>query len=96
MRNLFILFFIIPFFNFGQKCERVLLTGQVIDSMGIQSFYNLMIVNRNTGQGVFGHPNGYFSAYTKNNDSISIAVKGHMIYGFRVEADSSCQSKQKI
>jgi len=72
------------------------LTGQVIDSMGIQSFYNLMIVNRNTGQGVFGQPNGYFSAYTKNNDSISISVKGYMIYGFRVKADSNCQSKQKI
>ena len=96
MRYLFILFFVIPFINFGQKCERVLLTGQVIDSMGIQSFYNLMIVNRNTGQGVFGQPNGYFSAYTKNNDSISISVKGYMIYGFRVKADSNCQSKQKI
>jgi hypothetical protein len=55
-----------------------------------------MIVNRNTGQGVFGQPNGYFSAYTKNNDSISISVKGYMIYGFRVKADSNCQSKQKI
>jgi hypothetical protein len=55
-----------------------------------------MIVNRNTGQGVFGQPNGFFSAYTKNNDSISISVKGYVIYGFRVKADSNCQSKQKI
>jgi hypothetical protein len=55
-----------------------------------------MIVNRTTGQGVFGQPNGYFSAYARNNDSISISVKGYMIYGFRVKADSNCQSKQKI
>ena len=96
MRLILLVFLISPFFHFAQKCERVLLTGQVIDSMGIQSFYNLMIVNRNTGQGVFGQPNGYFSAYTKNNDSISISVKGYMIYGFRVKADSNCQSKQKI
>jgi len=96
MRLILLVFLIFPFFHFAQKCERVLLTGQVIDSMGIQSFYNLMIVNRNTGQGVFGQPNGYFSAYTKNNDSISISVKGYMIYGFRVKADSNCQSKQKI
>lgn len=96
MRLILFVFLISPCFHFAQKCERVLLTGQVIDSMGIQSFYNLMIVNRNTGQGVFGQPNGYFSAYTKNNDSISISVKGYMIYGFRVKADSNCQSKQKI
>ena len=96
MRLILFVFLISPFFHFAHKCERVLLTGQVIDSMGIQSFYNLMIVNRNTGQGVFGQPNGYFSAYTKNNDSISISVKGYMIYGFRVKADSNCQSKQKI
>ena len=95
--RLFLLFFLLfPLIFSAQKCDRVLLTGQVIDSMGIQSFYNLMIVNRNTGQGVFGQPNGYFSAYTKNNDSISISVKGYMIYGFRVKADSNCQSKQKI
>ena len=96
MRFFLILFILTPCLYFGQKCERVLLTGQVIDSMGIQSFYNLMVVNRNTGQGVFGQPNGYFSAYTKNNDSIAISVKGYMIYGFRVKADSNCQSKQKI
>ena len=96
MRFIFILILFVSTFSFGQKCDRVLLTGQVIDSGGIQSFYNLMIVNRNTGQGVFGQPNGFFSVYTKNNDSISISVKGYLIHGFRVIADSNCQSKQKI
>lgn len=96
MRLFAFILIIIPLASFGQNCDRVLLTGQVIDSAGIQSFYNLMIVNRTTGQGVFGQPNGYFSAYARKNDSISISVKGYMIYGFRVKADSNCQSKQKI
>lgn len=93
---LFLLFLICLNSSVAQICDRVLLTGQVIDSAGIQSFYNMMIINRNTGQGVFGQPNGYFSAYTKNNDSISISVKGYLIHGFRVMADSNCQCKQKI
>jgi hypothetical protein len=96
MRLSVLILILIPFRSLSQNCDRVLLTGQVIDSSGIQSFYNLMIVNRTTGQGVFGQPNGYFSAYARNNDSISISVKGYMIYGFRVKADSNCQSKQKI
>lgn len=96
MRLFFLIFLLTVSWSFGQQCDRVLVTGQVIDSGGIQSFYNLMIVNRNTGQGVFGQPNGFFSVYTKNNDSISISVKGYLIYGFRVVADANCQSKQKI
>lgn len=61
--------------------------------MYAQNFYNLMIVNRSTGQGIFGQPDGNFSLYTKNQDSITLSVRGYHMIGFRVKADSNCQMK---
>lgn len=76
----------------GQKrCDAVLLKGKVEDTLNPQSFYNLMIINRTKGNGVFGQPNGFFSVYVSDNDSISLSVKGYPIVGFRVHADSNCQ-----
>jgi UDP-2,3-diacylglucosamine pyrophosphatase LpxH len=71
-------------------------TGKVIDTLQPQNFYNLMIVNRETGQGVFGQPNGSFSIYVNNGDSLSISVKGYQIVRLKVMADSNCQFRQKI
>lgn len=86
--------FVLSFIGFSQsKCEQVLLTGRVEDSLNPQSFYNLMVVNRTKGKGVFGQPNGRFSVYVSDNDSISISVKGYEIVGFRVHADGNCQFK---
>lgn len=78
---------------FSQKCDKVYLYGKVVDTMYSQNFYNLMIVNRSTGQGIFGQPDGNFSLYTKNQDSITLSVKGYHMIGFRVKADSNCQMK---
>lgn len=80
------------FYFFGQtNCSKVLLHGKVIDSLSPQTFYNSMIVNRTNGKGVFGQPNGTFSLYVNNNDSINISVKGYYIIGFRIKADNNCQ-----
>ena len=62
------------FLSFGQSCDKVLFTGRVIDSAQTQSFYNLMLVNRRTGQGVFGQPNGTFSIYVNNGDTVALSV----------------------
>lgn len=80
----------------GQTCDKVLFTGKVIDSTRSQMFYNQMLVNKRTGQGVFGQPNGNFSIYVSNHDTVTISVKEYELVNIVVEADSNCQFKQKI
>ena len=81
------------FLSFGQSCDKVLFTGRVIDSAQTQSFYNLMLVNRRTGQGVFGQPNGTFSIYVNNGDTVALSVKNYLLIKTVVVADSNCQYK---
>jgi hypothetical protein len=93
MRNyLFLGFISIAFLGTGQECEHVLFKGSVIDSLRPQSFYNLMIVNRTTGRGVFGQPNGTFSVYASDGDTIAMSVRGYPIIEVAIQADSNCQS----
>lgn len=94
MSKILLLSFVLLHISFGfsqSKCEQVLLIGSVEDSLNPQNFYNLMIVNRTRGKGVFGQPNGRFSVYVSENDSISISVKGYPMIGFRVHSDANCQ-----
>ncbi|MEN9440679.1 MAG: hypothetical protein RLZ33_755 [Bacteroidota bacterium] len=81
------------FLSLGQSCDKVLFTGKVIDSAQTQSFYNLMLVNRRTGQGVFGQPNGTFSIYVNNGDTVALSVKNYLLIKTVVVADSNCQYK---
>ncbi len=76
---------------YGQKCEKVLFTGKVEDTLRPQSFYNLMVVNRSTGQGIFGQPNGSFSVYVKEGDSIALSVRGYPMVTTVIVPDSNCQ-----
>lgn len=55
-----------------------------------------MIVNRRTGQGVFGQPNGTFSVYVNNGDSLSISVREYPLVKLVVKADSNCQFLKTI
>ena len=93
------LILVLSFFFFGskdiyaQKCDRVFLSGRVVDTSQIQGFYNLMVVNSTTGRAVFGQPDGSFNVYTSNNDSITLSIKGYSMYGFRIKSDSNCQMK---
>jgi hypothetical protein len=74
----------------------VLFTGKVVDTLRPQNFYNLMIVNRSTGRGVFGQPNGSFSVYVTNGDTVTLSVKDYSPVLIVVKADSNCQFKRKI
>lgn len=93
MRFLLILY--LPFAMshlFGQvPCEKVFIKGRVIDSLRPQSFYNLMVVNKTEGKGVFGQPNGSFFTYAKEQDNMVLSVKGYPQHKFTVIADSNCQ-----
>lgn len=77
----------------AQDCERILLTGKVVDSLRPQSFYNLMVINRSTGRGVFGNPNGSFSVYAAKGDTIILSVKEYPQIKLTVLADGNCQHK---
>ncbi|MBI1836872.1 MAG: hypothetical protein HYR91_06360 [Flavobacteriia bacterium] len=99
---MFRILFVIFIFSFNssllfsqENCDRVLLQGKVIDTLSPQYFYNFMIVNRTLGKGVFGQPNGSFSLYVHNNDSINISIKSYPIIAFRVVADQNCQFNVK-
>ena len=97
MRKIFpLLFLLLSGSTFGQKCDNVLFTGKVVDTLRPQSFYNLMVINRTTGRGVFGQPNGSFSVYVKEGDSISVSVKDYPVTNFEVKADDNCQFKKRI
>jgi hypothetical protein len=81
---------------FSQKCDKVLFTGKVIDTLRPQNFYNLMVVNRSTGLGVFGQPNGSFFVYVSNGDSISISIKEYTTVNIVIKADSNCQFRRQF
>lgn len=80
----------ISFVSF-QQCERVLLKGRVVDSLRPNSFYNLMVVNKSTGKGVFGQPNGNFSAYVSEGDHVILSIKDYPKYHLTIMPDSNCQ-----
>ncbi len=50
-----------------------------------------MVINRTTGRGVFGQPNGTFSVYASQGDSISLSITGYPAVHTRIIADSNCQ-----
>ena len=94
-----IVFILFAFFisnSFGQDCEKVLFRGEVTDTLRPQSFYNLMVINKTTGRGVFGQPNGSFYVYASPGDTISLSCKGYSIFSEVVEPDSNCQHIIKV
>ncbi len=75
------------------QCDQVLVSGKIVDTLRLQNFYNLMVVNKTTGRGVFGQPNGHFSVYANTGDVIALSTKGYPVYQFVVKPDDNCQSK---
>lgn len=90
MKLFFFLIIFLPSIFFAQ-CGKVFVSGRVVDTLRPQSFYNLMVVNRTTGRGIFGQPDGYFSVYVRPNDKIALSTKEYPIYEFTAKPDSNCQ-----
>ena len=78
---------------FNAQCEQVFITGKVLDTMRQQNFFNLMVINKTTGRGVFGQPNGHFSVYARPGDRIALSTKGYPVYEFIARPDENCQCK---
>jgi hypothetical protein len=52
-----------------------------------------MVVNKSTGRGVFGQPNGHFSVYARPGDRIALSTKGYPVYEFIAKPDENCQCR---
>jgi tyrosyl-tRNA synthetase len=52
-----------------------------------------MVVNKSTGRGVFGQPNGHFSVYARPGDRIALSTKGYPVYEFIAKPDDNCQCR---
>lgn len=72
------------------QCEEIYLKGFVRDTSMTQSFYNLMVINVTTQQGVFGRPNGEFSVYVRPGDRIAFSVKGYGKKFIDIPAQEKC------
>ncbi len=94
--SLIIILALLTRFAQAQDCQQVLLSGKVQDTLRPQTFYNLMVINKSTGRGVFGQPDGYFSVYANQGDSVALSVKGYDVILLVVEADSNCQHKVNV
>ena len=69
----------------------MLFIGNVTDTLKTQSFYNLMVINRTTGRGTFGQPDGQFSVYVNDGDKISMSVRGYYIIDYTVRYNNACR-----
>jgi hypothetical protein len=65
----------------AQNCKEVNLWGNLRDTTSRQGFYNLFIVNKTAGRGVFGKP----------GDSIYFTITGYETIKMKATADSTCR-----
>ena len=55
----------------------ITIKGKVVDTTQYVSFYNVMIVNKTQGKGIFGGYDGNFSITVKKSDLIGLSVTGY-------------------
>jgi hypothetical protein len=55
----------------------IVIRGNVVDTSKSVSFYNVMIVNKTAGKGIFGSYDGSFSITVKKSDLVAFSVTGY-------------------
>lgn len=55
----------------------ITIRGKVIDTSATIGFYNLMVVNKTAGKGIFGDYNGTFEITVKKGDLVAVSVVGY-------------------
>ena len=84
----FISFFVASTLVFGQgivvkdslksdKDSLITIKGKVIDSTAKISFYNIVVVNKTAGKGIFGDYDGSFEITVQKGDLVGISVTGY-------------------
>ena len=94
-RSIFLLLIVLLSFQTAlhAQCDQVFISGKVLDTLREQNFFNLMVINKSTGRGVFGQPNGHFSVYARPGDRIALSTKGYPVYEFIAKPDDNCQCR---
>jgi hypothetical protein len=81
MRNAWIFFLLFPLVSTAQKANYrdslITVQGQVIDTNFNVGFYNMVVVDKSLGKGIFGDYNGKFSITVKKKDQIGVSVIGY-------------------
>lgn len=55
----------------------ITIKGRVVDTTQLVSFYNVMIVNKTAGKGIFGGYDGTFKITVKKSDLVGLSVTGY-------------------
>ena len=81
MRVLLIIALFCSSFSFGQGANYndslITLNGRVIDTNFSVGFYNIVVINKTVGKGIFGEYTGNFTITVKKTDTIGISVRGY-------------------
>lgn len=81
MRILVLLVFLISSIVYGQKPNYndslITIKGRVLDTNYSVGFYNLVVINKTVGKGIFGDYNGNFNITVKKSDVVGISVSGY-------------------
>ena len=72
------------------QCDEIYLKGRVQDTLNDKGFYNLMVINLTTQQGVFGQPSGKFAVYVNPGDEIAFSVQGYSKVVIHIPHSESC------
>ncbi|MEZ4924264.1 MAG: hypothetical protein R2780_13915 [Crocinitomicaceae bacterium] len=81
MRWILIFSILVSTSGFAQKADfsdsLITIKGQVIDTNFAVGFYNLVVVNKSVGKGIFGEYDGTFSITVRKKHQIGVSVVGY-------------------
>jgi predicted cation transporter len=87
MKFLAVLVLFLAFSSYSQNVtvdyndSLITIKGQVKDTSQTVGFYNVVVLNKTVGKGIFGEHNGKYSITVKKGDKVGISVVGyHTIY----------------
>lgn len=63
--------------NANYNDSLITIQGRVIDTNYNVGFYNLVVLNKSVGKGIFGEYTGNFSITVKKTDTLGISVRGY-------------------
>lgn len=81
MRRVIFVLILISSLSFGQKANYsdslITVKGQVIDTNFSVGFYNMVVMNKSAGKGIFGEYDGSFTITVRKKDQIGVSVVGY-------------------
>jgi hypothetical protein len=81
MRRLFLYISFVSFAASGQQVNYndslITIRGQVKDTSYAVGFFNLVVINKSVGKGIFGEYDGTFSISVRKKDEVGVSVVGY-------------------